>query len=66
MISKEQTIPCPVCGTKISFDVTQLLTGVNFKCPNEACDTSIGLASDSKPIVQDTLGKFEDLKSNLP
>lgn len=47
MINQEQNIPCPVCNTKIPFQVTELLKGVQFKCPNTQCDASIGLAQVS-------------------
>jgi hypothetical protein len=56
----EQQIPCPVCNTKIPFDVKQLIAGVQFVCPN--CQSSIGLAFESKPLVEDTLQKLEELK----
>ena len=47
MIDQEQSIPCPVCNTKIPFQVTELLIGVQFKCPNAQCDASIGLSQVS-------------------
>jgi len=63
MINPDQTIPCPVCETKIPFDAKELLGGVKFICPSSSCDATIGLASQSKPIVQDTLEKLESIKS---
>lgn len=63
MINKEQTIPCPVCQTKIPFDTKQLLLGMQFVCSN--CHAAIGLAQESKPIVEETMNKFEDIKSKL-
>lgn len=54
----EQQIPCPVCATLIPFDLKQLITGVNFECPN--CRASIGLISESKPIVAETIQKFDN------
>lgn len=56
----EQQIPCPVCNTKIPFDTQQLIAGVQFACPN--CHASIGLALESKAIVEETMKKFEELK----
>jgi hypothetical protein len=62
MISQEQNIPCPVCSTKIPFDLNELLKGVKFKCPKPACDASVGLASESKEIVEKAVNKFEEIK----
>jgi transcription initiation factor IIE alpha subunit len=63
MINPEQSIPCPVCQTKIPFDTRQLLMGVQFACPN--CNASIGLASESHQLVQETMEKFEDMKNKV-
>ncbi len=62
MINSEQTLPCPVCGTKIAFDTRELLKGVKFKCSN--CDSAIGLADESRPLVQDAMDKFDELRNN--
>ncbi len=62
-MNKEQTIPCPVCQTKIPFDTKQLLLGVQFVCSN--CQASIGLADESKPIVKETMEKFEAVKGKF-
>lgn len=53
----EQQIPCPVCSTMIPFDSRQLLLGVNFECRN--CHVTIGLAPESKPIVEQAVQKFD-------
>jgi transcription initiation factor IIE alpha subunit len=58
----EQQLPCPVCGTKIPFDTKQLLAGVQFVCPN--CQSSIGLAMESKPLVENAMKKLEELKQS--
>jgi len=58
-----QTIPCPVCQTGIPFDANQLLQGVQFACPN--CTAAIGLADESKPLVQETLRSFEETRRKL-
>jgi len=63
MINSENGIPCPVCATKISFDIQQLLSGVQFTCPN--CLSSIGLAKESAPIVAKTLDKLEEHKKKI-
>lgn len=54
----EQQIPCPVCNTLITFDAKQLILGTNFRCPG--CHTNIGLANDSRPIVEQALQKLDD------
>lgn len=64
MINPDQSIPCPVCQTKIPFDTKQLLLGIQFTCPN--CAASIGLSDESKPLVQDTMKKFEEVKGQFP
>jgi hypothetical protein len=64
MKNQKQVIPCPVCNTKISFDTNQLLMGTSFICPNEQCKASIGLSQESKPIVEDVITKFENIKKN--
>lgn len=63
MINTEQSIPCPVCNTKICFDTKQLLMGVKFVCPT--CQAAIGLANESKPLLKDTMEKFESIKDNM-
>ena len=60
---KPQSIPCPDCSTPIPFDAHQLLTGTKFSCPK--CGVSIGLANDARPIVRDTLEKFEEVKKQI-
>lgn len=57
----EQKIPCPVCNTKIPIDTKQLLMGTQFSCPN--CYASIGLADESKAVVEETMKRFEELKN---
>ena len=64
-MNKDQVIPCPVCGEKIPIDTMQLLLGVQFKCPNINCDATIGLTTESKPIVKETMEKFEQVKEKL-
>ena len=63
MINPDQSIPCPVCKTKIPFDTKQLLLGVQFVCSN--CQSAIGLATESKAIVQETIEKFEAVKEKV-
>jgi len=63
MLNQDQKIPCPVCKTPIHFDTYQLLSGTQFKCTN--CDSSIGLSAESRPLVEETMKKFEDMKHKL-
>ncbi|MFT5337383.1 MAG: transcription initiation factor IIE alpha subunit [Sphingobacteriales bacterium] len=58
----ENAIPCPVCSTKIPFEVQSLLSGVNFSCPN--CLSSIGLAQESAGVLEKTMHQFEELKKS--
>lgn len=64
MHTQDQKIPCPVCNTSIQFDVKQLLSGMQFTCPN--CFASIGLADESRPLVQETMEKIDQLRSGSP
>jgi transcription initiation factor IIE alpha subunit len=59
----DQSIPCPTCNTKIPFDTKQLLLGIQFICPN--CQAAIGLAQESKAVVQETMAKFEEVKHSV-
>lgn len=56
----ENGIPCPICSTKIPFDVNQLLMGVQFACPQ--CNALIGLGKESKPVVEKAMQKLEEAK----
>lgn len=58
----QQQIACPVCKTPIQFDTKQLLAGVQFTCHN--CHSSIGLSLESKPMVEEAMKKFEELKQS--
>jgi hypothetical protein len=64
MINTESSIQCPVCGTKIPFEIKSLLSGISFTCPNPECNSSIGLAPESTPIVEQTMEKLESLKKS--
>lgn len=65
MNNQSQTIPCPEqeCRTPIPFNTYQLLLGVQFACPS--CGSLIGLAVESKELVQETMQKFEDIKGKI-
>ncbi len=62
MINQENSITCPLCSTKIPFDIKMLLSGMKFSCPDLNCDASIGLSHESAPLVEETLEKLEALK----
>ena len=57
------SIPCPNCQTQIPADSNQLLLGVQFSCPN--CQSTVGLSKESKPIVEETMKKFNELKNKV-
>jgi len=57
-----QTIACPVCNDKISFDTKSLLEGAKFSCPK--CQATISLSKESTDIVKQAMEKFENLKNN--
>lgn len=63
MINTDQSIPCPVCNAKIPFDTNQLLSGIRFICPK--CTAAIGLSTESKEVVQDTMNRLQELKSKM-
>ncbi|TCC90059.1 hypothetical protein EZ428_12275 [Pedobacter frigiditerrae] len=63
MITQSQNIPCPVCNTGIPFDIKQLMMGVHFACPN--CAASVGLAPESKELVEETIEKLEAVKGRI-
>lgn len=54
------TINCPQCGSKISFDIYELLAGRNFVC--SCCNTALSLAKESHDILENTMKKYETLK----
>jgi transcription elongation factor Elf1 len=60
MIDRNQTIPCPVCGSSIAFDARQLLAGGKFTCTR--CGESISIASSGMASVAEALRKMEELK----
>lgn len=55
-----QTIPCPVCGTPIPFEINRMLRGEVFSCPR--CDAKISLSSECCPQVQEAIDKLNKLK----
>lgn len=63
MINSTQNIPCPVCGTAIPFQVELLLGGTKFSCHN--CKAAISIANESRPVVEDTMEKFNEMKKQL-
>lgn len=54
------SVNCPECGTAISINAQQLLMGYKFSC--HQCHISIGLASESKEVVEQTIQKIEQFK----
>lgn len=54
------SINCPDCATSIIINTKQLLLGYKFSCPS--CNLSIGLSSDSRSVVENTIQKFDQFK----
>lgn len=57
------SIPCPTCQSQIPADSKQLVLGIQFSCPN--CQSVIGLAEESKPMVKDAMEKYLKLKEEI-
>lgn len=55
-----QSIPCPVCGTRIPFDINRMLRGEGFSCPQ--CESKISISPESLSQVQDSIDKLNKLK----
>ena len=62
-MSQQQSIPCPVCQSAIPFSVHALLGGAGFSCTN--CGATISLHQESSHQVEETMHKFEELKSKV-
>lgn len=60
----QSTINCPDCGTSIAVNTKQLLLGYKFTCHN--CNVSIGLAGDSRELVEKTIKKIDQFKKGTP
>lgn len=58
----EQTIPCPVCQTKIPFDTQALIRGHKFSCPK--CYAVIGIAQESVEQAKTIVEEFQELSKN--
>lgn len=65
MLASQQKISCPVpgCGGEIFFDTYQLLQGKQFVCPS--CQAAIGLAPESRGVVQEGMEKYESLRHEM-
>lgn len=59
-MNASQSIPCPICGTPIPFDINRMLRGEGFSCPQ--CEAKISLSPESCPQVQDAIDKLNKLK----
>jgi predicted RNA-binding Zn-ribbon protein involved in translation (DUF1610 family) len=60
MDNSVQQIPCPDCGTPISFNAMMLLQGTKFSCPK--CLAQIGIAQESKPVVNEAIQELAEMK----
>ncbi|MBN1990565.1 MAG: hypothetical protein JW783_14270 [Bacteroidales bacterium] len=65
MDSKLQKLDCPICGNHIFFEVTRLLKGESFSCPN--CQSAISLSSSSTTTVERAMVELEkfSVKHNI-
>jgi len=61
MIDNNTKINCPECNEEIIINTKQLLLGVKFSCHN--CNLVVGLANESKAIVNDAMNHFSKIKS---
>ena len=61
LINKESIIPCPICNTSIPFNAQNLLEGASFTCLS--CSAAVRLPDQSRPIVERTINKLEELKT---
>lgn len=61
MQTKNVTIACPACNTPVYLEVSQLILGTKFTCSN--CQAAIGLAKNSKSIVEDAVHSYTSLTS---
>jgi len=59
----EQTIPCPVCQTKVPFEPQALIRGVQFSCPT--CFAMIGIAQESIQDAKNAMDEFNALKKTM-
>lgn len=59
----EQSIGCPKCDGKITFDTAALLSGESFAC--ETCGANIALSRDTRSEVQDAVDLFERAKKTI-
>lgn len=64
-MNTQQTIPCPTpnCGGQIAIEARMLLQGSQFVCPN--CNGTVGLATESRQVVEETIDKFDTMKQEL-
>jgi len=59
MIS-EQSIPCPVCQTKIPFDAVALVKGHKFSC--HGCLAVVGIAQEAIETASEAINTYQELK----
>ncbi|MCS4238567.1 transcription initiation factor IIE alpha subunit [Myroides gitamensis] len=61
MKTKTVTLACPACNTPVFIEVSQLILGTRFTCSN--CQAAIGLAQNSKSIVEEAVQSYTSLTS---
>ncbi|NMW31717.1 hypothetical protein HKD42_06560 [Altererythrobacter sp. RZ02] len=63
MMTMQQSIACPECGTKICFNAAELLHGATFSCDD--CGTDIALNTASQDHARETMAAFERAKKTI-
>lgn len=63
--TEHQTMPCPMgdCNGQIIFNTWSMLQGAKYACPN--CHAEIGISPESHDKVEETIGKFEQMRDNM-
>lgn len=56
MQTQTTTISCPNCHTPVTLELTQLLMGTKFSCPQ--CQSLLGLSSDSQATVKQVISLY--------
>lgn len=61
MIDSNTKINCPDCNEEIIINTKQLILGVKFSC--YSCNLIVGLANESKTLVNDAVKQLSKIKS---
>lgn len=64
-MTHSQQIHCPHCQSAIYFDAKLLVSGMNFKCSNPDCLTSISISQQSLEPAKELIENYETKKQNI-